>query len=496
MSRSNLDLEIADFMYPCLVRYGFGWEVDAKPSLAERWEFGEDGRRITFHLRQDVRWTDGSPVDADDVVFTLDLIRDPTTKSVIQQYLQHLQPDEGIEKLDAHTVTLRYVKAYDPATMLAHVSALPIAPEHLLRAWPRDQLLEFPYTDSPVSSGLFELDRWDRGDELALVRTDGAPHPAYLDGVTFKVIESYDERLAALESGQIDMMDNIRVADFARQQREHTQLRHAERGLRSVDLVGWNLRDERFADARVRTALARAIDADAIIEDVLTAGKKTYGARAVGTITPDLRGSHNFAIQPLAHDPAGARALLAEVGWADRDGDGWLDRDGTQFVFRLRTHADDPRRARVLDLVAAQLAEVGIRATPAILPEKEFFQAISAGDFDAVLLGLNADLFVDPTRYWYTDAAGPHNFYPYSNDKVDELIQKGVDATDPAEAARCWREMQALIYEDQPCCFLYWRQRILAIHSRFQDVATDTLGLFTDLEDWWVPADRQKYTGE
>jgi len=491
---SHLGYHIVEFMYPRLVHYGFNWEVAAKPGLAERWTFGEDGRSITLHLRDDVRWTDGNALDADDVAFTLELIRDPAVGSQLQPYLQHLQADGGIEVVDEHTVTLRFTRANDSVTMLAHVAAMPIAPQHLLHGWPRDQLQDFPLSETPVSAGLFTLARWDPGEELVLARNDAAniTHTAYLDQVTVRFIEGYEERIAALEAGQIDLMTDIRVEDVARQKQQHPRIRHVELDRRSVDLVGWNLRQERFADVRVRRALAHAIDTGAIIEQVFTAGKKAYAARAVGTITPDLPAAHNFAIEPLAHDLERARALFAEAGWVDTDGDGWLDRDGVQFVFRLDAPDTKPHLARVLDLIAAQLAEVGIRANTAVLPPGEFYPSLGAGTFDAALLGIKADLIVDPTRFWFTNG-GQFNVYPYSNDKVDALISQGLAATDRAEADQCWRDMQALIHDDQPCCFLYWRQRILAIDSRFEDVAADTISPFTDLEDWWVPEDRRKH---
>ena len=91
---------------------------------------------------------------------------------------------------------------------------------------------------------------------------------------------------------------------------------------------------------------------------------------------------------------------------------------------------------------------------------------------------------------WLTD--GAYNYPSYSNPKVDELITRGLATVDGDEARRCWLEMQALIYEDQPYAFLFWRDEVVAIHERYRDVRIDALCALHDLQKWWVPADKQR----
>ena len=119
-----------------------------------------------------------------------------------------------------------------------------------------------------------------------------------------------------------------------------------------------------------------------------------------------------------------------------------------------------------------------------------FFERLKGGEFDAALTGWGAALVVDPSRLWKSD--GVYNFPGYSSPEVDELIEQGLGTTDPAVAARSWRALQARIHADQPACFLYWRDELVAVHERFADVGIDTLWLFTDLHRWWVPADARR----
>ena len=240
----------------------------------------------------------------------------------------------------------------------------------------------------------------------------------------------------------------------------------------------------------MRNALAHAIDVDTLIAALLTVDGRVHGRRAVGTVSPELRGVGEPDIEPLTHDPERARALLAEAGWTDSDGDGWVDRDGEPLRFELRTNAGNPRRAQVQVIVQEQLRGVGVDARPATLEGNAFFDSLREHDFEAAIAGWGSSLFVDPSRKWRSD--GVYNYPSYASDEVDALVDGGLSTADPTESARCWQELQQVVYRDQPYCFLYWREELVAVHDRFQDVGVDTLWLFDRLPEWWVPADRQR----
>jgi peptide/nickel transport system substrate-binding protein len=309
-----------------------------------------------------------------------------------------------------------------------------------------------------------------------------------------RVIPDYATRLLELEGGGVDMMQGLQMEDLPRLQREHPEIRLHSRGFRKTDFVVWNLRDERFADVRVRTALAHAVDVDTLIEALLTVGPDRYGRRAVGTIPPVLCQAHHDGITPLAHDPARARELFAEAGWTDSDGDGWLDRDGQRLAFTLLTNSGNARREKAQVILQEQLRAAGVDVRLEAIDSNAFRQRLREGDFEAVLWGMFASLFVDPSNRWQSGDR-PDNFGGYASAEVDALIERGLSTTDPDEALRCWREMQAEIHADQPYLFLYWRSDVVGIHQRFRDANPDVLGLFSGLEDWWVPVAEQRRGG-
>jgi len=501
VSSTDLGLQLTEVLFPTLARTSFDCQLDFQPRLAEGWSWSEDGTTLTLQLRPDAHWIDGQAVDAADVAFTLGRIRDPATGSAFGPYLAQLRGEAPLEVIDHHTVAIHYDHRYDRITMLAHAMGFPLIPEHVLADVPADQLRGTSFSTDPVTGGPFRVARWVRDQELVLQRNEApvGTHAPFLDRVIVRVIPEYSTRLLELQRGGIDLMQGIQMEDLPRLQREHPEIRLHARGLRKTDFVVWNLRDERFADMRVRTALAHAVDVDTLIEALLTVGPERFGRRAVGTIPPVLCQMYNDEITPIAHDLARARVLFAEAGWSDSDGDGWLDRGGERLSFTLLTNSGNVRRERAQVILQEQLRAAGVDVRLEAIDSNAFRQRLRDGDFDAALWGLFASLFVDPSNRWHSvvrhTGERPDNYGGYANAEVDALIERGLSTVDPDEARRCWREMQAKIHEDQPYLFLYWRSDVVGIHQRFRDANPDVLGLFSGIEDWWVPAAEQKRRG-
>jgi peptide/nickel transport system substrate-binding protein len=486
VARSTHEMEVLAHLFPYLVEYDFEGACKPRPGLAESWTVGEDGMSLTFRLKTGGRWTDGEAIDADDVVFTLDLVGDPAVGSPYGSLLMGLRAEDAVERVDAHTVTVHFAEARDPATMLNQVTAYPLVPEHALRDVPRAELRAASTGEGLVSAGPFSLGAWLQGQQLELVRNESPPYgaPARLDRVVFKVLPEYTTRLLELQQGGVDMMPGLAVEDVTRLKRDAPGVEVHRRQMRSTDYIAWNLNDPRFADAKVRRALAHAVDVDALMGALLKAGDEVYGQRGVGTITPALADYRNPDLQPIAHDVEQARALFGEAGWTDSDGDGFLDRDGERFEFTLLTGSSNPRRTLAQTIVQEQLRNAGVDVSIDAIEGNAFHGKLAQRDFEAALVGWSAQLFVDPSPLWHS-ADAPFNVSSYANPKVDELIARGLATTDPDEAASCWRELQALIHADQPCCFLYWRDELVGLNGQIEGATIDTLSPYARLGEWW-----------
>lgn len=495
---ANLNLPLLDTDFDC--------ELEFKPALAKSWTFSEDGRSIRMELDESLTWEDGAPVTAEDVRFTYALIADPDVRSPMLDRVSSLTPKGRPKVIGPSTIEWVFERAYDRTAMLALVSRLPPVPQHLLasKTVARSKLREHPLNaQSPIGDGPWKVAEWTRNQRIVLVPNDHFTGPdelrPKLAAVRFEVIPEYEARIAALKAGEVDLVEGVLVSDADVLSADHPEVQLHRRGWRSMEYVAWNSLDPKapgasrlFADPEVRRALSMAIDSDALIRELLTspATGEVYGRPAIGTITPALCGMHNDTIRRLPFSPDDARARLGELGWADTNNDGWLDKDGEAFRFTLITNAATPRRTLAAALVKEHLAAVGIDVQVEQIEATTFFERLRARDFEAALSSWTASLYADPSAIWAEDSE--FNLTSYRNPRVSELLDQGLREADPTRVAPIWKELQAVIYEDQPYTFLYWADETVAVNDRFLDTTVDLLGAWRNLHRWQVPPERVK----
>lgn len=307
-----------------------------------------------------------------------------------------------------------------------------------------------------------------------------------IDPADFKKKSKAAAELVAAASEKIDEMD---VSDD-----EKANLKAAAAEQHKLDL-STIAPHPLFGDAKVRRALTKAINIDKLIGDLLTSevtGEK-YGKPAVSTITPELCNAHADEVKRLPYNVQTAKADLEALGWKDTNGDGTIDKDGKEFAFTLQTNSENQRRAKAAIIVQANLKDIGVDMQIERVEFNTFSEKHRKKDFDATLGGWSAGLFVDPTVIWHSGIDYQFNFVSYQNAAVDALMEKGLREPDPAVSNPIWKELQARIYEDQPYTFLYWRDDIVALSSRFENAQIDVLSPYGDLYKWDVPADKVKY---
>ncbi len=552
VSQSASDSNIMSNIYLPLLDSDFDCELNFKAGLAKEWSWNEDGTVLSMTLRDDISWQDGNKVDAADVAFTMSLVENPIVASPRVAYLQNMVEGKRPLVIDDTHIEWHFTHAYDRTTQAAHASSVELVPEHLLKDADPAMLRGHPFNREPIVDGRWKIATWESGQRIVLEANDAWTGPKdqapKLKRVIFRVLPEYATRLIELEKGSIDLMESIEIADADRLAREHPEITLHRRGWRAMDYVGWNsidpadlkekrriaddkrkvrfaeieamaasdeekkkLKDEAsealqvkisdvkphpiFGDRAVRTALTKAIDRQKIISDLLkseTTGE-VYGRESVGTITPELCSAFAEDVQPLPYDLVQAKAELAAVGWTDSDGDGILDKNGLPMRFTLETNSENPRRAKAAIIIQANLKQLGADVQIEKLEFNTFSEKHRQRDFDASLGGWSAGLFIDPTVIWGDPDHNEFNFVGYDNKEVQALMDHGLTIPDPALAAPIWKDVQRKIYEDQPYTFLYWRDEIVGLSSRFKDPKIDVLSPYRDLHQWWVPAEEVKY---
>ncbi len=454
---------------------GYDGTLNLYGDLAERWEVSPDGKTMTFHLREGVRWQDGKPLTAHDVIFTYRLMIDPKTPTA---YAESYKQVRGAEVLDPLTIRFTYDKPYCPA--MESWASLAILPRHLLDG---KDVTKSPLTRKPMGTGPYRLDRWITQNQLVLSSNHdyfmGRP---WIDRTVTRVIPDTATQFLELKSGGIDQM-GLTPTQWARQTVSKEFLAAFNKfkyPVNAFTYLGFNLKDPRFADRRVRQAISYAIDRDEIVKGVLLG----LGEPGVGPYVPSTKW-FNRNLKPYPHDPGKAKALLAEAGWKDTNGDGILDRDGKPFKFEIITNNGNAERLKTCVIIQQRLKDVGIDVAIRPIEWAAFISDfIDKKRFEATVLGWSIGLDPDQYDIWHSSKTKPKelNFISYRNADVDALLEEGRRRCGEAERKKIYDRLQEVMWEDQPLVFLYVPYALVTVHKRFHGIEVTPRGIS---DRWW-----------
>jgi len=272
-----------------------------KPRLAKSYEFSSDRRKLTFHLRHDVFWSDGEPVTAYDVKATFEAQKNPDVLWSGRHLKEHI---DSVEVIDKYTVVYHYNEVYPYQVMDANDG--PIMPAHILRNVPPDSIRMLRVEDLPTN-GPFKVKEWRRGQVLVLVPYEnyyekGKP---YLEKVIFKIIRDQVTLLTQLKSGEIDCMASLPPREVDDLKKNHPELTIFDFPTRAYVYIGWNETFPFFSSRNVRRALTMAINRKLIIDNLYYG----YAEECNGPFVP-LIWAFNPNIKPVPYDVDAAKELL------------------------------------------------------------------------------------------------------------------------------------------------------------------------------------------
>jgi peptide/nickel transport system substrate-binding protein len=460
-------------------------EGNFMPEIATSWEHSDDFLSLTYHLRKDAVWSDGRKISAHDVKFTYDLLMDTTVGSPRQASVEFV---EKVTLVDSFTVRFSFKEAYPDQIF---DTAGEILPKHIFEKVSRASLLTYEFEKNPISSGPFILKEWKTKQYIELIPNElyfgGRP---YLDKVIFKIEPNSTNRITQLKTGEIDMLLNVPPEEVQYLEKSESQLAIYPIPGRVYNYIGYNQQNPLFQTAEVRRALTMSIDRQKIIDALLYG----FGRSCVSAFPPMVSWAYHDDIAELPFEPELARKKLAEAGWEDTDGDSWLDKDGKKFQFTVKTNAGNPIRSDVAVIVQEQWKQVGIEVKIDLMEWTSLLEDMRNRNFDAYIGGLSTSYYVDPTPIYHSSAVQMFNYVGYANETVDRLIESGRVELDRKEAAKTWKQLQELIYEDQPYTYLFWIDKIAVTHKRFKNVTPVTLSAIYQIEKWFEASDESMNT--
>jgi peptide/nickel transport system substrate-binding protein len=454
------------------------------PMLADSIET-QDNQTFTIKLNVNAKWTDGKPVTADDVIFTLDLISNPKVAATVASNFNILEGLDGngknisgasilgVKKIDDHTLAFKTKNPIDLALFKEGIGTkLKTMPAHVLKEIDPEKLYQSPFMQNPtVTDGPFKLVAYQKGQYVQFAANkDYFKGPPKLDELYFKIMPGANIT-AQLQSGEIDMNDaNLGMIPFEDTDKVKAMSNVAAdtSGIQSA-IQTLMINVNTVQDVKVRQAISTAINRKMIIEDLLKGDGE-------GVEVPYLSSSPyvNKSILPLnAYDADKAKQLLQEAGWdANR-------------TLNFNVPTGNKVREQVADIIADNLKSIGMKVQ---IQKYDFVTSMSKakkGEYDIYIIGLTV-YPATPDISHILKTGAPLNLAGYSNKEMDDLLIAGKSAVDPVMSKEIYNKIQELFARDLPCPGIYAQNALKAVSKRVKVGKPKSFGTYNDLELWDV----------
>jgi peptide/nickel transport system substrate-binding protein len=444
-----------------------GVDLADKPLLAESWTLADDALSMTFHIRQDVTFHDGTPLNAEAVKFTFERVQQPeSADSPIYEDFQGVE----ITTPDEYTIVFRFEEPnYDFLTSLRNVYAAILSPTAI-------HADEAMFARNPVCTGPFQIQEWQVADHILLTRNPAyawAPEyfenqgSAHIDQIKINFTPEHETRYQALLDGELDMLSLGSAEEIAEIQAMADQFDLYESWVGGISYLGFNYQLGLTKELAVRQALAHAVDKQTIIDQILP----TLAQPAFAPLAPTTFGySPDLVKFEYGFDPEKSKQLLADAGFADSNNDGILEREGQSLEFEILTPTSSTYE-KIFGLLRSQFADIGVVVELRQAAASEIAEITPTGEFDLLLYHYfwpypsALDLFLSSERI------GASNRVAYSNSQVDDLLQRASQLpNDSSEKEALLIQAQSIILQDAAWQPLLVRKVVTAVNNRVSGI--------------------------
>ena len=434
MTSSMTSIQILNNVIETLTFYNDNGKL--VPWLATSWERSEDGKTWTFHLREGVKFSNGREMTAEDVKWTYDRILDP---EVGCGYSSNVGPKTTeVKVVDKYTVSITHPKPYGllPRS-LSFTAATGI--------FAKESVNESGKAPKPIGTGPFKITEVEGTSKLVLEKNEyywqkGLPH---LDKIVVEPVPDNTARMNGLISGAYDWVQRVAPQNYE-QLKENSKVEVATTCQFSYDYLGVNTERKPLNDVRVRKAIAFALNRKQVCEGAY------YGlCEPIQSPVPKCNPWH-FDYSPYDRNLEKAKDLLAEAGYPN----------GFEVELMPTTHY--PFTVKAAQIVQQQLAQVGIEASINALEWSQWLQKEGAGEYDIYICNWNGLLDADQYYYRQHHTDEIFNFTGYSNEKFDELVEKGRQITDFDERYEIYKEANKILVDEAPYIYMYNKMAIRA----------------------------------
>ncbi len=519
LAKETSTTEITSLIFEGLTRVNV-YTKEAEPNLAKSWQVSNRGREWVFYLREDVKWNDGMPFSADDVVFTFNnLIYNPKIPSSASDILKVDGENFKVEKIDDYTVKFTLSSSYAPFLMAMGINILP---KHSLEGVVKEDKFNSFWTldsepDSIIGTGPFKLYRYIPGQLVELVSNEyywkkdkDENRLPYLKGVRFLIVPNSDTALLKFLDLEIDYY-SLRGDDYSILKPEESirDFKIYETGPafgsnfivfnqnNSINpTTGETYIDKEkltwFRDKRFREAVSYALDRSSMIDIALNG----FGYPQFGPLSPSSGYFYNTEIKEYGYDLDKSRELLSSMGFSDLDSDGILkDKDGRELSFNLFTSAESSVRVNIAELIKEDLANIGIKVNFLPLEFNNLVTKLSSSyDWDAIILGFTGGIEPHFSSNIWLSSGHLHVWHPKQSSPstdwekdIDELFKEGVQILDRKKRKVIYDKWQEIVSKELPLIYTVIPESIFAVRNKFGNLDPNPYGgAFHNLEEIYI----------
>jgi peptide/nickel transport system substrate-binding protein len=496
---NSADYDIDRLIYSGLVRF----DSRGLPygDLAETWGISRDGKTYSFSIRADAYWHDGQPVTAEDVVFTVEQMRDD--RLPLPDDVHAFWDQVEVEALDEKTLQFRLPEAFSP--FLDYLS-FGVLPRHALEGLSGSALIDAPFNLSPIGSGPYRIESVDtEGDGVIGVTLRAFPEyyagPLYLEKIIFRYYPDEAAAMSAYEAGEVMGVSQLTGGNLERALRL-PNLKVFTGRLPRLTMIYLNLDDPRlpfFQDARVRRALLQGVNRRWILDRLM-------GGQAIpahGPIFPDSWAYYE-GIEQIEFDTAAATAQLKDAGYTvPAEGSNVREKDGVKLAFEL-AYPEGELFGQIAEQIRQDWSRLGVEVELVAMPYDELIaDHLEPRTYDAALVDINFSRSPDPDPYpfWHqAQITNGQNYAQWDDRQVSEYLEQARVNDDFSERAKRYRNFQVRFAQELPALALFYPTYSYGVDSQIRGASMgplyDPSDRFNAIAQWHTRTESVAQTGQ
>ncbi|MBN8703474.1 MAG: hypothetical protein J0M08_10435 [Bacteroidetes bacterium] len=489
--------------------------AEARPDI-EKTENG--GMKLTFKIRQDAVWDNGTPITAKDLEFTMKVLKHPKVNNTHTKPYFEFVKDIQLYTEDPKKITFVCDTVYFLAeSVIGSADILPeynYDPKGLLKEYTLPQIIaggeklaeepkmkEFAEAFNSekymrekeviVGSGPYKLTEWTTGQRVVLEKKKDwwgdkyadkiASFEAFADKLIYVTINDQTSSIVALKAGNIDVMKGIKPKDFVElpaSEKYKENFNSYQPSSLQYTYIGLNAQSPKLKDKKVRQALAHLADVEKYIKTVY------YGLAqpVIGPVHPSKTRDYNSEIKPYQFNTEKAKQLLEEAGWKDTNGDGTIDKvingEKTEFAIDFSTNSGNDMRKQIALMFQEEARKVGIKVNVGQQDWSVYLDNQKKHNFE-IYFGawISSPSPNDFKQIFHSESAlnEGSNYVSFNNAKADQLIDAIRVELDENKRAELNKEFQAILHEEVPYIFLFAPTERIAIHKKFTNAEASVM---------------------